>query len=145
MTLSAMRIKVRTGALFQRSSHVCDGGQVIKTRDACLAEGRSEQANAIKRTKLIVGDAREVTKTLVKLASFHTQHVMCRRRMTREAINPAGIVPCLRPGRVIRIGDGDVLIYASVKQIGVAIVWTPLVSNPVNGTRSEERRVGKAW
>jgi hypothetical protein len=49
-----------------------------------------------------------------------------------EAICGARVVPGLSPGRVVGIRNDDVLVKACTKQVCIAVVGAPLISNTIN-------------
>ena len=132
MTLRAIGIQIRAGALLQRSAQIGQRRKLRKTADASFIKGRIEQPQPVQGAELIVGHSRaRISKIAVELPRLDSQHVAGRRGMAGQAIGAAGIVPGLRADTA-GVGDDDILTQAAGQQVGIAVVSPPFIGYAIN-------------
>ena len=133
MALGAVGIDVGTRPIFERRAGVRHRRQPRVIRDVELAcDGRIKQAELVQRAKLIIRAAGVGVQVIpVQLAGLDAEDVVGGGRVAGETILRTRIVPGLgaRPAGGL---DDDVLAQTVGKQVSVAVVGPPFVSEPVN-------------
>ena len=110
VALRAIRIKIRTDAVFERRGSVRHGDELVVSEKGALVERRVEDANVVPRSQLVVRHpGAEIGKIAIELARLEAEHVAGSGCVATQTVLAARIKPLLR-ARAGRGLNDDVLV-----------------------------------
>ena len=72
-----------------------------------------------------------ITEITIQLVGIQTKSYTCLSLVAGPAVGPTGVIPALNTGRVIKVGDRDVVRGRIREQLGIRSFFVPTVGDPV--------------
>src|SRR5580692_1879516 len=95
MTLRTICIQIGARPVLEAARRVVGGGQCRQRSQFSGREAAREQTEMIPRAQLVVRDAGRIDEAVIQLARLDAEHATGARRVARQAILAAGVVPSL--------------------------------------------------
>ncbi|RDJ93182.1 hypothetical protein B4Q13_23665, partial [Lacticaseibacillus rhamnosus] len=110
---------------------VGNGEELLEIGDGGLVKGGGEKSQTVQCSQLIVRGAGGIRAVAIELPGAQAQDIIGHRRVTRQTIGRAGIIPSL-DCRSARRCNRNVFIAGCGQQVGLIVVWPPLISKTIN-------------